>query len=175
MSVWISNMPRPTAFRRNLFILAHDSVMASAAMASAFWLRYAIVKGEFFIDDKAYDVAAIPLYSGLFGLIALIVFATLRVYRDSWSFTSLRSLGRILQGVALTALLFSLVAFLLTRGQDVPRTVPLIASVFLIAYLLLPRILRRLQRKATCRAGQPLGLSRCCSLARDRAPTASFG
>jgi O-antigen biosynthesis protein WbqV len=122
---------------RNTFIIGHDAAMAFIAMTVAFWLRY---------ESSGIDLPhtqVIP-YATLFALVALFVVCALRTYRDTWRYTSLSSMWKLLQASVFTTLLFSLAAFLLTRTEHVPRSVPLIASVLFAGFLAVPRVARRL-------------------------------
>jgi FlaA1/EpsC-like NDP-sugar epimerase len=136
---------------RKSFIVVHDAVMAFFAMAVAFWLRYEIA------GASAYNIELTLLYSALFGLTALIVVILLRLYRDLWRFTSLPSLIRSLQAAVLTTLLFSLLAFLFARTENVPRSVPLIACAVFVVLLMISRLLRRFQMDGNVLQGSATG------------------
>ena len=145
----LARVPWVRAFWRSGFIIAHDTLAATAAMAAAFWLRYAIA------GTGIPDLETTLSYSALFGFIAFLVVCVLRIHRDVWQFTSLRSLDRVAQVALLTPLFFSLTAFLLTRTENVPRSVPVIAGVILAGLLILSRILRRMQSEGSFALSTP--------------------
>lgn len=133
----IGRAVRSRALWRRAVIALHDTLAAFASMAAAYWLRYMLS------DQGIPNVGAVFFYSALFAFLAFVVLSGLRIYRDMWRFVSLGSLGRLWQAVALTTLLFLLAAFMLTRTDEVPRMVPLIAAALFAGAVSLSRILWR--------------------------------
>jgi O-antigen biosynthesis protein WbqV len=118
---------------------AHDLVMALAAVVIAFWLRL----GE---DLARYDSRSLILATAIFGVIAAAVFRWYGLYRGVWRFASLPDLTRIVVASTLITLIFVPVMFWVTRLQDMPRSLPMIAWLVLILLLAAPRILYRLTK-----------------------------
>ena len=117
----------------------HDVGMAALAYGLSLWLRLG--------DDVArLDPAMAVGGAALFTLIAAIVFRWLGLYRGIWRFASFPDLVRIVRAVTLVILVFVPALFLVTRLEDLPRSMPVIAWFVLILLLAGPRILYRLAK-----------------------------
>ena len=112
--------------------------MVLAAWLGAYWLRFNLdaIPGRFF----QYSLDVLPIVIIIQGLV-LYLFG---VFRGVWRFTSLDDLVRILKAVAVgTAVLMALM-FVIVRLGDVPRSVPFLYGMLLVAFLSGPRLLYRL-------------------------------
>ncbi len=117
----------------------HDVGMAALAFGLSLWLRLG--------DEIARLEPAMVLGGGLlFTAIAAVVFRWLGLYRGIWRFASLPDLVRIVRAVTLVILVFVPALFLVTRLEDLPRSMPVIAWFVLTLLLAVPRILYRLAK-----------------------------
>ncbi|MET0013498.1 MAG: nucleoside-diphosphate sugar epimerase/dehydratase [Sedimenticola sp.] len=117
--------------------LIHDLLMVPTAWLLAYWLRFNLEMppAEIFAGALKSLAVLIP--------VQLLAFHVFGLYRGIWRFASLPDLLRILKAVAVgTAISMSLI-FLLTRGIGIPRSVPILYTVFLLMLLSGPRLLYR--------------------------------
>jgi O-antigen biosynthesis protein WbqV len=126
------------SYLKRLMPLALDIAIVFLAMVVAFWLR---LDQAFFLDRYIHSslVAA-----GLYAACCAVAFFALGTYRGVWRSVSFESLRTLFAAVALGMLAFSVLQFLLTRFEFVPRAIPLIALLLTFAGLLGPRMLARL-------------------------------
>jgi O-antigen biosynthesis protein WbqV len=114
--------------------------MAVAAFLLALWLRM----GD---DIGLLPISAVIVALLLFTTTCATVFWISGLYRSIWAFASLRDLMEILRAVTVAVVIFVILAFLTTRLEGVPRTVPFMAWFILLAGLGGSRILFRLLRE----------------------------
>lgn len=125
---------------RRLLAFSHDIAMA----ALSFWLAlYLRVSGDFSILPVGSAFAA----SLLFTLTCGVVFWMHGLYRSIWAFASLRDLTEILRASTLAVAIFLAIAFVTTRLEGVPRTVPFMAWFIMLAGLGGSRMMFRLLRE----------------------------
>ena len=125
---------------RRLYAFGHDLVVALVAFGLALWLR---------MGDSMGDLPLVPVAQSfaLFAITCGIVFWFSGLYRGIWAFSSLGDLTRILRAVTIAVVTFVILAFLVTRLEGVPRTVPFIAWFILLAGLGGSRMALRLWRE----------------------------
>ncbi|MGQ0663070.1 MAG: polysaccharide biosynthesis protein [Pseudomonadota bacterium] len=116
---------------------AHDVAMAAASFVAAMYLR---VGGDVFTYPKEFIV----LGTGLFTLVAAAVLWRMGLYRGMWRYASINDLVTIAQAVTLIILIFLPAMFLVTRLQEVPRSLIVINWLALIILLSAPRVIYRL-------------------------------
>ena len=125
---------------RRLLAFLHDAAVA----AISFWLAlYLRVSG---------DYSMLPLDDALQGLVLFtvtcgIVFWANGLYRSIWAFASLRDLLEILRSATIAVAIFLALAFVTTRLEGVPRTVPFMAWFIMLAGLGGSRMIFRLSRE----------------------------
>ncbi len=115
---------------------AHDIVMAAVSFIMSLFLRV----GD---DLMWYETDQLVLATGVFTTVAAIVFWSMRMYRGVWRYASLNDLLTIVRAVSLVILVFFVFMFVLTRLEDLPRSLPIINWFILIALLGGPRFLYR--------------------------------
>lgn len=120
-----------------LAVVAHDVLMAAAAMEAALYLRYEIADTP--IGFFTYW-PAVAVFAGVAGC----VFAAKGLHRGIWRYTSLSDVLTVAQASAITILISLPVLFFVTRLEQFPRSVVLIVFPVLVALLLLPRLVCRL-------------------------------
>lgn len=115
----------------------HDLLMIPVAWLGAYWLRFNLnAIPAYFLDQALWLLLVIvPLQTGVFWFFGL--------YRGVWRFASLPDLIRILKAIATGLLLTMTAAFVATRLQGVPRSVPLLYGLLLIVLLSGPRFVYR--------------------------------
>ena len=140
--------------------LAWDVAAAPMAFIGAMILRYGL--GGYEITSHMWLEATLVLVP-----LSLVVFALLGLHRAVWRYVSMRDLVKILQATAIVVLFSYLVLFAYNRLDTLPRTVPFINYILLVALLAGPRLMLRLRVEADLapsawharRAGRPC---RCC-------------
>ena len=116
---------------------AHDIVMAAASFVLSLLLR---LGGDLYW----YPLDQLVLSTAIFTGVAAAVFWSMRMYRGVWRYASLNDLLTITRAVSLAILVFFVLMFVLTRLEDLPRSLPLINWFVLIALLGGPRFLYRM-------------------------------
>jgi O-antigen biosynthesis protein WbqV len=125
---------------RRLLAFLHDVAVA----AFSFWLAlYLRVSGDFSVLPIGDACAASMLFTVTCGG----VFWAYGLYRSIWAFASLRDLMEILRAASLAVAIFLAVAFVTTRLEGVPRTVPFITWFIMLAGLGGSRMMFRLLRE----------------------------
>lgn len=115
-----------------------DLCMVFVAWIGSYWLRFNLGVIQDRYIEYAFEV--LPVVIVIQG-IALYLFG---VFRGVWRFTSLDDLVRIIKAVTIgTAILMALM-FVTVRLGDVPRSVPFLYGLLLIAFLAGPRLVYRL-------------------------------
>lgn len=121
---------------RNYVAMAHDAVMTALSFVLALWLR---LGDNFYLDEEQ-----VMLGAGLFTVIAMTVFLSMRLYRGLWRYASLQDLVTLTKAVTLAILIFIPAMFLITRLEGLPRSLPFINWLLLLAMLGGPRFLYRM-------------------------------
>ncbi|MCU7842288.1 MAG: polysaccharide biosynthesis protein [Candidatus Thiodiazotropha sp. (ex Monitilora ramsayi)] len=125
----------PARFRSQGAALAHDLLSVPITWCLAYWLRLETFTPEF-IDSMLNSLLVIvPIQ-----LAAFILFG---LYRGIWRYASLPDLQRIIKAVFAGTAVALLVLFLLTRLEGIPRSVPIIYTLLLLALLGGSRLLYR--------------------------------
>ena len=106
--------------------------MAFVAIGVAFYLRL----GTAMFDrlDTVLEQAA--LYAGL----AVVVYLFTGLYRHVWAYVSLADGVNVVRSATAVTLLFVPLMFLVTRLEEVPRSVPIISWFVTVAFLATPRL-----------------------------------
>jgi FlaA1/EpsC-like NDP-sugar epimerase len=126
-------------YRHSHVAFAHDVVMAALSFPLSLYLR---VGGDF----SYYANSVLLPGTVLITLIAATVFWSLRLYRGIWRYASLNDLIGLVRAVSIVILLFVPALFLLTRGADLPRSVPVINWVMLLLLIGGPRFVYRVAK-----------------------------
>ncbi|HSV29889.1 MAG TPA: nucleoside-diphosphate sugar epimerase/dehydratase [Candidatus Omnitrophota bacterium] len=116
---------------------AHDLVMAAVSFLAAINLRM----GDAGIPG--WDGATLAVATATFTAIAAAAFLSARMYKGVWRYASVNDLVTLTRGATITIVAFYLLMFLVTRLQDLPRTVLIINWFVLLALLGGPRFLYR--------------------------------
>ena len=124
-------------FNRARIASFHDVIMATVSFPLSLYLR---------VGDGAFLLAADYLMPGTiaFVIVAVVVFRRCRLYRGVWRYASMNDMLAIVKAVSLTVLLFLPLLFLLTRMEDVPRSLPFLNWLILVLLLGGPRFAYRL-------------------------------
>jgi O-antigen biosynthesis protein WbqV len=126
---------------RRLFAFIHDVVVAAFSFWLALYLRLGGGGFEGFPIGEAF--AASLIFTATCGF----VFWAQGLYRSIWVFASLRDLMAILRSSTLAVAIFLVLAFLTTRLEGVPRTVPFMAWFIMLAGLGGSRMIFRILRE----------------------------
>ena len=124
-------------FSRGGWVLLHDVAIAGLSFALALWLR---------LGGHLLEMAAPYLALGAFlsVIISLPVYLQFRQARGMWRYVSLKDVAIILQS-SFVIVAFSFAAlFILQRLEGVPRSLPFIQWLVMVAMLIGPRIIYRL-------------------------------
>jgi FlaA1/EpsC-like NDP-sugar epimerase len=124
--------------KRALPSIVIDLLMVLAAWFGAYWLRFNL--GTIPDHFLQYSLSVLPVVVVIQGL-ALFWFG---VFRGVWRFTSLDDLVRIIKAVVVGAAVLMALMFVTVRLGSVPRSVPFLYGMLLVAFLAGPRLLYRL-------------------------------
>lgn len=123
--------------RQRLVAFLHDLAMVPVAWMGAYWLRFNL------------DLIPDPFLSQAFLLLPLVwvvqglMFWLFGLYRGIWRFASIPDMARILKSVLTGLAIIAVISFLLTRLENVPRSVFVLDGILLILLLGGSRILYR--------------------------------
>ena len=142
MSPWLK--------RNSLNVLAvlHDAVMGGASFLLALYLRLSDNTLSFTRDYLAQS-------TGIFVVVLLGLLLYARTYRHIWRYTTLSDLTAIARAGLVALLVFYLGLFAFTRLENMPRSVPFIHAMTLMASLMSARVLTRVLYDRRRRSGTP--------------------
>ncbi|RFC65728.1 MULTISPECIES: polysaccharide biosynthesis protein [Mesorhizobium] len=115
---------------------AHDVIVALIAFVAAFAVAYN-TNYLSWIPDFPQKIAAFVALS----TICIYVF---RVNRTSWRYVSAPDVLEIIKAVVAAVVIYTAGAFLVSRGQNVPRSVPVLTAIFMIGGMVGSRFAYRL-------------------------------
>jgi FlaA1/EpsC-like NDP-sugar epimerase len=130
-------MPGPFKIRRARVAFLHDVVMAAVSFPLSLYLR---VGPDFNYFADAFLVEGVVAFT----LTAALVFSLSGMYRGIWRYASTKDLITITKAVSLVVVVFVPMLFLITRLEDMPRSLPLINWFVLLILLGGPRFLYRI-------------------------------
>jgi len=124
---------------KRISVISHDFLMVSLAWAAAYLTRYQYSLSGVEIQAMLQALPAVLIVQG-------IVLWKVGLYRGVWRFSSVPDMWRIIRIVAIGTLAISLVLFLFTRLDGVPRSVLALYAVYLTLFLGVPRLIYRIYR-----------------------------
>ncbi len=125
---------------RNLYswiALIHDLIMATASL----WLAHYLRLGE---RLWAFSGETLPMATAAFVPLCLAVFVGSGLYRGLWRYASMQDLLTLTKATSLLLAIFYLGHFFILRLEGVPRSVPAIHWLLLLAMLGGPRFAYRI-------------------------------
>ena len=141
--------PKPPLHRGHIALI-HDLLMA----ALSFLIAIALRMGATWVPG--WEPAMLALATALVTAIAGMSFLASRMYKGVWRYASVSDLLTLARAATVTILVFYLLMFLVTRLQDLPRSVLVINWLVLLALLGGPRFVYRSwkdRRRAAKRGG----------------------
>lgn len=124
-------------FRSRAAVFTHDMVMVPIAWFAAYWLRFNLES----IPEGFFNQAMILL--PVVWLVQGGMFWYFGLYRGIWRFASIPDLVRIVKSVVAGVVVAATLSFILTRLQDVPRSVFVLEGIILVLLLGAPRFIYR--------------------------------
>lgn len=79
-----------------------------------------------------------------FAIAAFAAFMIFKPYRGSWRYVSIPDLITIAKAALLAVVIFTVGSFLLTRGEHLPRSVPILTFIYIVALFCSSRLIYRL-------------------------------
>ena len=128
--------PQFEARRAMVLTLGFDVVAAFISMAIAVFYRWADTGGA-----PPEEVTLGLIASSAFAISALLAFAIMRVHRQVWRHSGWPDAMRIIQAVALTALIFLPLMFLWNRLVGIPRSSLPVALLIWVSIIFLARMI----------------------------------
>jgi FlaA1/EpsC-like NDP-sugar epimerase len=124
-------------FDRKLAIVTHDLVMTAVAWQGAWWLRFNL---EFPFYNWQLSLYGLPLIL----IIQAFVYKRFKLHRGVWRFASLPDLWNIFRASMIGALGVTIVFFMWTRLEGVPRSILVLYPILLMFLLGGPRLTYRM-------------------------------
>jgi FlaA1/EpsC-like NDP-sugar epimerase len=123
------------------YVLRSISVCYDVAVAGlSFYLAYVTIYGV----PRAYYVPGLEEKAAAFSVISLVCFYWFSVTRGSWRFVSIPELIDLIKASVAAIVIYTVAAFLVSRGQNIPRSVPVLTTIFMITGLAGSRLIYRL-------------------------------
>jgi FlaA1/EpsC-like NDP-sugar epimerase len=126
------------ANRRHILTALHDMLMAGISFLAALYLR---VGGDIELQSNSLIFSTLLCMA-----VCLGIFSRMRLYRGVWRYASSADLIAITKAATVAILVFYLLLFLCNRLETVPRSLPFIQWLLLLALLGAPRFFYRLWR-----------------------------
>ncbi|MCO6048492.1 polysaccharide biosynthesis protein [Mesorhizobium sp. RP14(2022)] len=131
----MAKLPRlKTASIARAGILAYDVAISVAAFLAAFTLAY----------GYPWRVPAVDQKATAFGLICVVCFYSFAVPRGSWRHVSIPELKTLIKASLLSVLIYTVGAFLVSRGDNIPRSVPPLTIIFMLSGMAAARLTYRM-------------------------------
>ncbi len=124
---------------RGMIAYTHDIVMTALSFCIALYLRIGTD-----IFDLPYD--QLLMGAGTLTVIGAVVYFFTGLYRGIWRYASIRDLNALAKAVTITLLVFLLAMFLWRNLEGLPRSLPFINWLVLMAMLGGPRLAYRIVR-----------------------------
>lgn len=124
-------------YLRQYLVAICDTLIA----IGSFYAAYAAVIGY---PHMLYRIPGLNEKAIAFTAISVICFYFFSVTRGSWRFVSIPELTALIKASVSATVLYTVAAFLVSRADNVPRSVPVLTALFLIAGLSTVRISYRL-------------------------------
>src|SRR3989344_1174411 len=125
-------------FRSRAAVFTHDLLMVPIAWFGAYWLRFNLDSFPPGFFDQA--LMLLPVI----GIAQGGMFWYFGLYRGIWRFASIPDLTRIIKAVTAGIVIAAAASFILTRLQNVPRSVFILDGILLVLLLGGPRFIYRL-------------------------------
>ncbi|MCO6390178.1 polysaccharide biosynthesis protein [Aliihoeflea aestuarii] len=117
------------------------SIALDVAIACIVFLTaYAVVYDIYFFRY----IPGIYEKTAAFGLVALVMLFVFSVHKGSWRYVSLPEIYSLVKVGVGTVIVYTVGAFLMSRGDNVPRSVVVLSTLMLVAGLITPRLLYRM-------------------------------
>ena len=139
---------------RQLGVFLHDIILASSRWCLHF--SFGLNNDDLTPERLKALIFGVPIFTVIAG-ITLLLFD---VYRDIWRFTSICGLFNIMKASTLAVLVFCAVSWAIDRGEDIPRSVPMIQWFILIVMLGAPRFVTRLLVQQRSQLRNDTGIAR---------------
>jgi lipopolysaccharide/colanic/teichoic acid biosynthesis glycosyltransferase len=124
---------------------SHTRFLSRVAVWDVLWGAVSPLAAFFLRDGTIYAPSVVATYCGVAFFASLLVFQWFQTSLPISRFYSIRDAFELFKACALTATLTAVAAFLLTRLEDAPRSIPILHFLLLISGLLGGRILLRLR------------------------------
>jgi FlaA1/EpsC-like NDP-sugar epimerase len=129
----------PRSLAKNICVLAFEGAAAGCSLYLA--VNFAFGRGPTLVELPSPETTA--MYALAFGAIGAVMAYSQSLHRSIWRFTSLFDVLAILRATTMTIVVFMPVAFVTTRGQDLPRSSLIIAWFLTVLFSCAPRLAAR--------------------------------
>jgi O-antigen biosynthesis protein WbqV len=116
--------------------IALDLMVVAFSFGAAYFIAYGV--------PYVYYVPNLGIRTGAFTAVAAISLFSFSVHRGSWRYFSIPELLSLIKASLAAVAVYTILAFLLSRADNVPRSVPILTVLFMIAGLSSTRLAYRL-------------------------------
>lgn len=124
-----------SVFRR-LATIALDLSVAASSFLAAYVSAFSI--------SRAFYVPGLYEKTAAFTLLCAVCFNFFQLGKSSWRYVSISDLIAVIKASIISVGLYTFLAFIIARGENVPRSVPILTTIFLIVGLSSVRLAYRL-------------------------------
>ncbi|QPC88642.1 NAD-dependent epimerase/dehydratase family protein [Mesorhizobium sp. NBSH29] len=117
-------------------VTLYDLALAALSFLAAYVVAYGV--------PLVYFIPGIPAKAAAFTAICALCFVSFSVTRGSWRYVSIPEVLAVIKAVIFAVAIYTVGAFLVSRGDNVPRSVPILTALFLIAGLTTSRLAYRM-------------------------------
>lgn len=110
---------------RHTISLVFDLIVAAVAFAAAYLTAHGYPAILWYIPALTPKLL-------WFLVVSLVAFLIFEPYKSSWRYVSVPDLFRIVKGAALAVVIYTVGSFLLTRGYNLPRSVPILTFIYMV-------------------------------------------
>ena len=132
----LSNLAKSRPYLLRMLVTLYDLLLAALSFVAAYVVAYGI--------PLVYFIPGIPARTAVFTLICAFCFVSFSVTRGSWRYVSIPEVLAVIKAVIFAVAIYTIGAFLVSRGDNVPRSVPILTGLFLIAGLTTSRLIYRM-------------------------------
>lgn len=125
---------------RNMVLRVGSVALDIAIAGLSFFTAYAMIYNTFSLGF----ISGIPDKIGAFMMTSAVAYFAFGVHRGSWRYVSLPDMVNILKAVITAVFVYTVAAFLVSRGENVPRSVPVLTIMLMVAGWSAPRFAYRL-------------------------------
>lgn len=121
---------------RRLATTGLDMAVAASSFVAAYVSAFSL--------SRAFEVPGLYEKTAAFTILCVVCFNFFQLGKGSWRYVSISDLIAVIKASIISVGLYTFLAFIVARGENVPRSVPVLTAIFLIVGLSSVRLAYRL-------------------------------